>query len=61
VLLALVRDRLGPGVAAVQVLEVDYVRELTRVVARVTGAATAPVGGRTDEEVDGGRLLAPVR
>ncbi len=61
VLLALVRDRLGPGVAAVQVLEVDYVRELTRVVARVTGAATAAVGGRTDEEVDGGRLLAPVR
>jgi apolipoprotein N-acyltransferase len=54
-LLALVRDRLGAGVAAVQVLEVDYVRELTRVVARVQGTARPRVGGQ-DEEV-GGALL----
>ena len=39
-----VRARLGADVAAVQVLEVDYVREITRVAARLrrTGAPVGP-------------------
>ena len=40
---AVVRERLGDPVQVVQVLEVDYVRELTRVAARVT-RRSPPVG-----------------
>jgi hypothetical protein len=44
-----VRERLGSPVQAVQVLEVDYVRELTRVSARIT-RRSAPVGPRQEED-----------
>ena len=46
---ALVRERLGQPVQAVQVLEVDYVREITRVTARIL-RRSRPVGPPAEEE-----------
>ena len=46
---AVVRERLGRAVEAVQVLEVDYVREVARATARVT-RDSRPVGPGQEEE-----------
>ena len=52
-----VRERLGRPVQAVQVLEVDYVRGLTRVTARIT-RGSRPVGPARVEEEDRPAVLA---